>query len=247
MRTLDRWRPPFGATNTLPLAVGQVIAWEFAAWEVTHIGERAVPTDSGHDMRATLRHLHGPKRERQNDRGDIALSFNSRFGRFQVYREGRVWLCSCCGHPAPCRLTIAQEESRRAARDFEERLGRMGPGICYGCGEVITTRQEKITFPGDHADFPGRSGPTFHTRGKCYAERSSYGRRAGLDASGLPLLPMCEGHFTRHGDDTYECSHEAECPGSRAPHRSMSICRCGGPECPPRDCTPRGTETRRAS
>lgn len=244
MRSIDRWRPPFGATDSRQIAVGQVIAWEFAAWEVTHLGERAEPNDKGHDMRATLHRLHGPKRERENDRGDVAISYHSNW-RPEVYRDGRVWLCSCCGHPAPCRMTIAEEESARAAKEFEARLGRMGPGICYGCGEVITTRQEKITFPGEHADFPGRGAPTFHARNACYAERAAYGRRAGLDANGLPLLPFCEGHSTRHGDDTYECSRGEECPGSRAQHRSMSICRCSDPGCPPRDCTLRGTEVRR--
>jgi hypothetical protein len=163
-----------------------VVAWEFAAWEVTHLGKRVEPTEGGADLRATLRRLHGPPQERENQWRDIAVGFSSRSYGIQVYIDGRVWLCSCCGDPAPCRPQLSNEEAVRTMKEFDERLNRMGPGLCYACGEVITQRQERVTFPGEHADFPGRSGPTFHTRRKCAEQRYLYARRAGTDMDGYP-------------------------------------------------------------
>jgi hypothetical protein len=227
MRFADSWRPPILSAEPERVAVGQVIAWDYRAWEVLHVDPMTEPDADGRDTRVVLHRLHGPAHDQENDRQDIVFRVNSRW-RPEVYRDGRVWLCSCCGHPAPCRLTLAEEEARRAARVFEERLARMGPGLCYACGEVITTKQERVTFPGEHADFPGRGAPTFHTRKACLGERMAYARRAGLDRNGLPLLPPCEGIFTGHHDGTYECTSGADCPGSRAAHRVWVNCHYAG-------------------
>lgn len=190
-RAATNWSPPWQAVDRRAsyreLAVGMVIGWDYRAWEVTHVSPKVDPDESGHDMRATLRRLHGPKHERENQFADMAVSFSSRAFGLSIYRSGRIWLCSCCGHPAPCRLEVAEEVSAAEGKEFEKRLNRMGPGICYACGEVITRRQERVTFPGDHADFPGRSGPTFHTRRACGSERWLYAKRAGVDMDGQPL------------------------------------------------------------
>lgn len=188
-RRATDWRPPLESTQPVRvLEVGMVIAYEWAAWEVTHVSPMAEPKDDGRDMRVTFHRLYGPKHEHENQFGDMAVAYSSRrlYG-VHVYRDGRVWLCSCCGDPAPCRMQVAEESARHSAAEFERRLNRMGPGICYGCGEVITARQERVTFPGEHADFPGRGGPTFHTRRKCAEERWAYARRAGTDMDGHPI------------------------------------------------------------
>lgn len=187
-RRASAWTPTFDAVDRSRhrVEVGDVIGWDFAAWEVTHLSPVLDPEPGGHDTRATLHRLYGPKHEHENRNQDVGVSFRASWSGMDIYRSGRVYLCSCCGHPAPCRQQVAEEASALAAQRFEERLNRMGPGLCYACGEVITKRQERVTFPGDHADFPGRSGPTFHTRGKCYSERAAYARRAGVDANGQP-------------------------------------------------------------
>lgn len=191
IRAAADWAPPYQAINRgrefRKLEVGMVIGYDYRAWEVTHIGAMVEPDANGYDMRATLRRLHGPKHPNENHFRDCVVRFVSRGYGLNVYRDGRVWLCSCCGDPVPCRNEIAAEVSAEEARIFEQRLNRMGPGICYGCGEVITSRQERVTFPGDHADFPGRSGPTFHTRKACRGERWAYAKRAGTDEDGQPL------------------------------------------------------------
>ncbi len=256
MRFHDRaardWSPPYQALDRSRIAYrdlteGMVIAWDFRAWEVTHVAERGTPTEDGRDMRATFRRLHGPKHERENQFRDMVVSFSSNAYGLNIYRSSRVWLCSCCGDPAPCRIEVAEEVSASAAVEFEKRIRRMGPGLCYGCGEVITQRQERMTYPGDHADMPGRSGPTFHTRRACSDERAAYARRAGLHFDGGPIAAPCAGMFIRHGDGTFECSEE--CDGPRAQHRMYAICSaegCSDAACRGiRDCTPDGTEVRR--
>lgn len=191
IRAASDWSPPWQALDRVrsyrDLKVGMVIGLDFAAWEVTHISPMVEPDESGRDMRATLHRLHGPKAERENQFGDMAVRYGSTAYGLNVYRSGRVWLCSCCSDPAPCRLEVAEEVSGEEAREFEERLKRMAPGLCYACGEVITQRQDRIAFAGDHADFPGRSGPTFHTRKACRGERWAYAKRAGVDINGQTL------------------------------------------------------------
>lgn len=246
MRFFDSWRPPFGAARSKRIEVGDVVAYDFSAWEVTHLAKRAEISRNGHDTNATLHLLYGPGTPKMNDRQDMGVSFSSTWGP-QVYHQGRVWLCSCCGHPAPCRLTIAEEESKRAATEFENRLNRMGPGICYACGEVITQRQQSMRFEGDHADFPGRSAPAFHLRRKCASERYAYAARAKSHPDGGPLVPDCEGTFIRHGDGTFEC-HQEGCHGVRAKHRCYSVCSCRDAACRGlRSCTPTGNEIRRVT
>jgi hypothetical protein len=194
---VNEWRPPFQSLDRTfgnsKIEVGMVIGFDFRAWEVTHVKERDPKEGDrhgGHDRIATFRRLHGPRHERENEFRDVPFTYSSRAYGIHIYRDGIVWLCSCCKHPVPCRMQIAKELSEREAATMESRLNRMGPGICYGCGEVITQRQERITFPGEHADFPGRSGPTFHTRQKCSGERWSYAERAGVSPEGIaePML-----------------------------------------------------------
>ena len=182
----NAWRPvPAVLIPAHSVEVGQVIAWDYRAWEVTHVGE---PGDDDR-IRCTLRLLHGPRHPWANTAGDMGMHIRP-WRRLSVYHpDGRVWLCSCCGDPAPCRAATAERISREAAKEFEKRLARMGPGICYACGEVITQRQGSVKFPGEHADMPGTPGPRFHIRRACLAERRAYAIRAGTDLVGEPGHP----------------------------------------------------------
>jgi hypothetical protein len=193
----DEWTPPYQTISrsyrATELKVGMVIGFDYRAWEVTHVKERETKEGDkhdGHDRIATFRRLHGPRHDRENRFRDVPFTYSSRAYGLHIYRDGIVWLCSCCSHPVPCRMQVAKELSEREAATMESRLNRMGPGICYGCGEVITQRQERITMPGEHADFPGRSGPTFHTRQKCGEERWSYAKRAGIEFDGTPVATL---------------------------------------------------------
>lgn len=212
-RSADKWFPEGvdrGFEHRRP-AVGDVIAWDRRAWEVMHVQD-AIPTDeevktidayreSYRDQikpyRISLRRLHGQPHARENDQRDLALrapaGMSRHRGGFAFYENGRVPLCSCCGDPWPCLLADAQRAAEASSGLMEARMARMMPGICYGCGEVITTRQGKVHIPGDHADFPGRAGPTFHTRQKCSEQRRAYERRGGIEPVTRNASAMLDG------------------------------------------------------
>lgn len=196
MRFNGRWYP-VGTADRYRAGrpeVGDVVAYDFRAWEVTHL--RIEDFAEEEDLRAnsyrpeyrdtkrpysiSLRRLYGPTHPRENSRQEIALRVRAfAFGGLERYEEGRVPLCSCCGHPWPCRMTEAKRESEGQARLLDERMKRAGVGICYSCGEPITSRQGSVTYPEGNVDLPGYPAPRFHTRQKCYAGRASYeGRRA---------------------------------------------------------------------
>lgn len=174
------------------VAEGDVIAYDRRAWVVTHFRTDDFSDDEQQRAAAyrpeardrlrpyivSMRRLHGPKHSRENSRQEIALRVPAfTYGGFEQYDEGRVPLCSCCGHPWPCLMVDAKKDAEDQARIMEERMGRVGVGVCYGCGEPITARQESVTYPEDNVDFPGYPPPRFHTRKKCANERRSYDKR----------------------------------------------------------------------
>lgn len=170
---------------------GDILAVEYAAWQVTHIAE-AEPTDEEREhiavyrleyrdrlmpYRLTLRRMYGPAHERENSAGDVAVRVPVRASRmWHHYPSGRVPLCSCCGHPFPCRMETAERESQRQGELLARRLDRIMPGICYGCGERITARQRSIRYPEPNVEVPGAGPPTFHARKQCRGHALDYER-----------------------------------------------------------------------
>ena len=170
------WRPA-GATlvATQLLRVGDVVGVSMRAALVTHISE--TPADDGR-TRVTLRRLYGRPFDHENSADDSGWSVPKGYA-WQVYDEGRVPLCSCCGDPWPCSMVEAKAEAAAAAGHLEQRLARAGDGLCYGCGQPITGRQGSVTYPEDNVDVPGYPAPRFHTRASCDDARSAYEVRRG--------------------------------------------------------------------
>lgn len=171
---------------------GDLIAFEFAAWRVMHVND-AIPDDEDEkrigmyraDVRArympyrmTLRRERGPKHERENSRQEIAFRISSaNYHGWDVYESERIPLCSCCMDPWPCRMLAAEDQAERSAQVMSERMDRIMPGACYGCGEPITPRQGSMVMPEENIDIPGMPPPRFHTRQSCWPERDAYERR----------------------------------------------------------------------
>ncbi|OIH85994.1 hypothetical protein BLJ79_04150 [Arthrobacter sp. UCD-GKA] len=158
--------------------VGDVIAHDFAAWTITEIW----PKDDKSIYRVKLALAYGMHETRE---GTIRLS-RYQFRALEIYPVGRVPLCSCCGHPAPCRISEAERVSSEVMEVTEKRMARAGiPGICYACGEVISNRQGSITYPADEGNvqLPGYPSPRFHTRRECADARYAY---AGDRAKAMP-------------------------------------------------------------
>jgi hypothetical protein len=182
--------------------IGDVLAFKRAAWTVTDVRD-ADPTDEEREWlasltsvfrdrnrpyRMTLRHLYGPTHRRQNQFGDLALRCPAGHPCWDFYESGRVPLCSCCGHPWPCRMLDAEVTADREAKTMSDRMGRVMPGCCYGCGEPITSRQKSVRYPEPNVQVPGSPAPTFHMRSKCFWAAHDYERdRARLHPDAPPL------------------------------------------------------------
>lgn len=181
---MGRWMPA-GAKrnyrNERP-EVGSVVAYDRGAYLVTHIAdaepqEKDTPGNVPYVL--TLRRLHGPASEYENDIQDRGVRI--RGGAYRVwdtYEEGRVPLCSCCGHPWPCLNFDATVEAQKTAEVMDKKLAKAGvPGTCYACGEPITTRQVSVTYPEDNIELIGYPGPRFHTRQACAGGWYEYERK----------------------------------------------------------------------
>lgn len=257
-----KWRPTgverIGHRNRRRVSVGDVVALDRRAWEVMHVrveepteeeearlkGYVAPYREERLPYSVTLRRLHGPKHEAENSRAEVGYRVGVWWDQpLPRYEDGRVPLCSCCGHPWPC-LTADQE--RLAAEELKaaERQMRLMPGCCPACEEPVTSRQRSITFGGPNVKNPLAEGPTFHLRRACWPAAVRYEEAWVNDEPGRPrslLTLACDGHLIVHGDGTAECfgATESDCPSVYAHHRHLIACYLQTAGCP-RDCPREG-------
>lgn len=240
------------------VAVGDVVALDRRAWEVAHVLV-ADPTAEEEERlrgyvepwrserlpyRVTLRRLHGPEHENENSRAEVGFRIGVYWQEpLPQYVDGRVPLCSCCGHPWPC-LTADQE--RLAAKELKdaERQLRLMPGCCPACEEPVTSRQRSITFGGPNVVNPLAEGPTFHLRRRCYRAAADYEEAWVNDEPGRArslLTLACDGSLIVHGDGSAECFGAAgsDCPSVYAHHRHLRSCYLQTHGCP-RGCAREG-------
>jgi hypothetical protein len=235
--------------------VGAVVAYDRRAWEVRHVSD-AEPTPDEQERldayrepyrdqmlpyRVTLRRLHGAPHERENSAGEIGL--RARVGAyrpFPVYPNGRVPLCSCCGHPWPCLEADQQAQAAKELKRAEKAL-RLLPGCCPACEEPVTSRQRSITFGGPNVQNPLAEGPTFHLRRACRHAAAAYEETwvTAEPARRRSLLTLrCRGTVIVHQDGTAECfgADGSDCPSVYARHRCYSACYLQSHGCG-RDCS----------
>lgn len=241
-----RWHP-MGVENSYRRSrpkVGQVIAWDYRAWEVMHVAD-AEPTVEEAELltgyrepwrtesmpyKISLRRLHGEPHQRENSFRGVPLRAPARMATstFGIYEGGRVPLCSCHQHPWPCRDMCEEAKAADAMAEAEREL-RLLPGCCPACQEPVTSRQRSITFGGPNVRNPLAEGPTFHLRRACRPAAATYEELWVADEPGRKrsLLTMrCEGTVIVHEDQTGECFGAAgsQCPSIYARHRVYSAC-----------------------
>jgi len=188
------WRP-LGVSRRYSSrpSVGDVVAIDHRAWEVTHVID-AIPTaeeearlnayraeyrEKHLPYKVSLKRLHGPRHENENSRAEVGYRVPvGAFGAFPQYKDGRVPLCSCHGHPWPC-LEAEQQRYAEAELAKAEKALRVLPGCCPACGEVVTHRQKSITFGGPNVSNPLAEGPTYHLRRKVQTGRGRVRREVG--------------------------------------------------------------------
>jgi len=237
-----RWLPAGVSRNRKRRPdVGDLIALDHAAWRVMHVITDDTLTEreenwvngyrpeirAGHmPFKVSLRREHGPKHENENSKQDIALRCSASFYGFDTYETDRVPLCSCCSDPWPCRMLIAEDKAKTAAREMEAEM-KLLPGCCPACTEPVTSRQKSITFPGENVRNPFMVDPVFHLRRQCRSGAASYEDAWAKADPSRPrslLTLKCEGHLIACGDGYAECHGAEDCPSVYARHRSMSSC-----------------------
>lgn len=253
-----RWHPlgvshPHSIRRGRP-DVGQVVAFEHAAWTVEHVRD-ATPTDEETDQLAiyrqdarpsmapyhlTLVRLHGEPHRWEKRPGRLSLRAAAGGYGFAVYPGGRVPLCSCHQHPWPCLDQLQEQEAAAAAKRMAVELARI-PGTCPACGEVVTSRQQSITFGGPNVKNPLAEGPTYHLRRKCYSAAAAYEELWVNDEPGRArslLTLSCEGSLIVHADGSADChgAVDSDCPSIYARHRGYSACYLQSHGCPRLDC-----------
>ena len=180
---MSRYWIPLGAKQRRNIPeVGQTIGLDRAAYVVTHASPATTTEEEDAHLKAykpearerrgpwnlTLRRVHGPVIYEENEFHETAIRVPARYWLgWHVYEEGRVPLCSCCQHPWPCNQHEIAKMSAEAAARMEAQMSKAQPGHCYGCGEVITSRQAVVRFPEGNVELPGFPPPTFHARGSC--------------------------------------------------------------------------------
>lgn len=175
------WWPALAENRYELPDVGAVIGWEHRALEVMRVrpqGERDPQHSHLGDRRAArliVRRLYGPPAPKENEHQEFWLHAPAH-ARFHHYPDGIVPLCSCCGHPWPCRNVVAIDESAKAAELLDQRLAKIAPGFCYGCGEPITHRQNAIRYTEPNVQVPGAPPPVFHARLACRGWVDQYER-----------------------------------------------------------------------
>lgn len=239
-------------------SVGDLVAYDRRAWEVTDVtvrdfepgdedrlrGYRPQYRDEMRPYSVTLRRVHGAPHERENSRQEIGLGVRAfTYGGFDRYANGRAPLCSCHGEPWPCIEADQQAQAEKEIQRAERELSRM-PGCCPACDEPVTSRQRSITFGGPNVRNPLGEGPTFHLRRKCRSGAAQYEELWVADEPGRKrslLTLACEGSLIVHGDGSAECfgAADSDCPSIYARHRSYSSCYLQSHGCG-RGCTPAG-------
>lgn len=200
---MNDWRPALLSTERKRRPeVGDVVALDYRAWAIVHMSDGAMTSeeiaalerrfkpgyrDQHKPYRVTLRRLHGPVHEVENDQLEVALSIEMGAWRtWEVYPEGRVPLCSCCSHPWPCLMVTSAAAAKQQGKLLDEKMAHAQPGCCYSCGELISDRQASVVYPEGNVELPGFPPPAFHLRKCCAGARYEYDK---LRTKALPDAP----------------------------------------------------------
>lgn len=239
-----RWHP-VGAKDKKRPEVGDLVAHDHRVWRVMSVRLRAEVDWSDEDRTRVswyvepYRSQHLPAamilrpievtsddpRSRDHDKA-YRLGGAASWYSWPVFPNEHYPVCAQCHEPVPCRDQMAETLSHKAS----ERMSRYEmAGVCPSCGEVVTRRQQSLTWP-DNAEVPGGPPVTFHMRRQCRGSAHDYEKRwVAMDPNARRAKLSCPGHVTNHNDGTYECSELVMCPGPTAYHQSLSTCRC--PDC----------------
>ena len=234
---MNKWRPHTGGPVQLRgsrPAVGDVVAWEHAAWRVEHVADATLRDNEtekySHEWldrspdylpyHVSMRRIHGPAHldESGTDPGLIGLRVRAGPSHPLIpYNGGRVPLCSCHGHPWPCIDLERERAADTATRQFRDLTAKAEAGACTVCGEPVTVRQASIRYPEGDVRLPLAAPPVFHARLSCRDGVVAYERERQLALSGVSMVVHVttheilrdnNGREVIHAPDSYQAAFE---------------------------------------
>lgn len=258
-RDIAEWRPSargIGRPRVARHGPGDLVGLYYATWQVVdvtpvedydlsdderrHMGLfKPDARESRRPYYVVLRHERGPllvPTKRLHD-GVHTLHLRLNEGGSLPALPDRYPVCSCHGDPWPCRDQVRDWAAEQEGVRLERLLASVAPGVCAGCLEPITHRQDKLSFPEEHALIPGAPGPTYHAgRAECWwsARRYETEHRLRLDPD-AERLASCPGHAYYHAlGGTLDCTAGDLCTGHHGPirkgRRRKRIAALGYPE-----------------
>lgn len=247
-----RWRPESGQDTFVPRQ-GSLIGYRYGGWRVVECRpvEEYDWSDQDHaDMKPLMNGVHAKNRDQQYQRhrphivviqhesgpylpGQASvwrgrqIHFRTRpswNARWHVLPE-RHQMCSCHGHIWPCQDADMDDLAEVEQQRMEKILATAAPGVCAHCGEQVTDRHRKLTFPEPSLLVPGAPGPTFHAgRTACWGAAEKYERDGRLAADpNVARLASCPGIQFIHEkrdipiDKRIECTAGKSCTGLHGP------------------------------
>lgn len=243
----NKWTPTTATRIHQRPTPGQVIGWRYGAWRVRDTtpvhdsqltdDQRATMAIYRHPYREhhrpyhlVLAHLAGPRLvdpqhlQRLHDgTTTVHLGVNNPARVTWHLLDDHYAICVCHGDPHPCGDLQAARLAAQAATRLDRLLTRHQPSTCYACGEPVTTRAARVTFPEPSPLLPGAIGPTFHTgRALCWSEARRFELTHRLrNNPHAPRLVSCPGVLFVHlGDRRHDCTAELLCTGHHGPNRT---------------------------
>lgn len=245
-------------------AAGDLLAWRYDAWRATEVNPYRDVDMTGEDHaelagylerfknwqgsdriwphHLILEHERGPlmlpdgwKPNRLHDgRRQISLSFWPLPNYSWAVYDEPYPVCSCHGHPYPCREMDIDEWSAWEAHKMDLKVQTTEPGRCAHCLEAITTLQRTVTFPEESRIVPGAPGPTFHAgRAKCWGAAEQYERTGRLVEDPFAVrVASCPGmrfvHEARDlaADERLDCTAGPACTGLHGPTGYRNDIQC---------------------
>lgn len=153
--------------NPSRLTRGDLIVWDDQIWRVLGIDER------DHEDRPLIIQIRPAGESLDSTAADNDLHLAaSRYATFDRYLDSdHLPVCAVCGGPWPCRHlkadALADREIKRAER-FSI------PNVCPACGEPVTQRQLRQTWPVNLYALDRDQPVTFHLRLRCERDAIAY-------------------------------------------------------------------------
>lgn len=158
MTTNRTWYSGTVPTRLERLEPGDIVGHEYQPWIVI-------------DVRLADDGLPVVQLEREGRR-NLHLHARQKWATLPRMKDPEHFPVCACGDLTPCRELDLRDTMEREIRTLDLYTT---PGICPACGEVVTSRQQSMSWP--NIMIPGTPDVRFHLRQSCHEQARRYDER----------------------------------------------------------------------